>query len=301
MDLRQLEAFVCTVELRSFTAAAQKLFLSQPTISSHVRALEKQLGTQLIRRTSKEFVVTPEGEQLYKYALGILRMREHAKNELSGRYSSDLLIGVSTTPAQSFLPLALRSYLDISPDAHFVIQQSESLDIIEKIRLRNLEIGFVGMKKEDCLCTYVPLLLDELVIAAPNTEHYRQMKARNASSRELLREPMILRSKFSALEKEAEAYIASIGLSLDDLHVVAHMNDAQLVARCVAHGVGIAFISKSAVEEDVKKKDTILFALSTPPLERTLYMVYRDDEFLSRSARQFVRTLTKQYALSDQS
>ncbi len=298
MDFRQLEAFVCTVELKSFTAAAQKLFLSQPTISSHVSSLEKELGTQLIRRTSKEFVVTPEGERLYVLAQGMLRMREQAVGELSDQHAKDLPIGVSTIPAQSLLPKILKAFSDLYPEVHFSVEQSESLDIIEKVSQRNLEIGFVGMIIDESACTYLPLVHDELVIATPNNTHFESLKDRGVTVRELLKEPLILRSELSASEREAETFLTSIGLSLEDLHIVARMNDAQLVSRCVAKGLGISIISKNAVEEDVIMGDTLIFPLSDPPLVRTLYMVYRDDEFLTKVARRFVQMMEESFALT---
>lgn len=56
MDIRQLEAFVYTVKYQSFSLAAQKLYLSQPTVSSHINNLEKELHTQLLKRTTKSLV-----------------------------------------------------------------------------------------------------------------------------------------------------------------------------------------------------------------------------------------------------
>ena len=83
MEFRQLEAFIATVEHRSFSAAAEALFLSQPTISSHIQALESELQTKLIRRTTKKFEVTPEGQQLYEYAVALIRLQQKAVSELS--------------------------------------------------------------------------------------------------------------------------------------------------------------------------------------------------------------------------
>ena len=68
MDFRQLEAFLAVVNLKSFSKAAERLYLTQPTISSHIRSLEKELGTVLIRRTTKTFQMTYEGEKFYRYA-----------------------------------------------------------------------------------------------------------------------------------------------------------------------------------------------------------------------------------------
>ena len=76
MDFRQLEAFIATVDRQSFSAAADSLYLSQPTISSYIHSLERELNTQLIRRTTKKFEVTPNGQQLYDYAAALLRLQQ---------------------------------------------------------------------------------------------------------------------------------------------------------------------------------------------------------------------------------
>ena len=76
MDFRQLEAFIATVDHQSFSAAADALYLSQPTISSYIHSLERELNTQLIRRTTKKFEVTVNGHQLYEYAVALLRLQQ---------------------------------------------------------------------------------------------------------------------------------------------------------------------------------------------------------------------------------
>ena len=78
MDIRQLEAFVYTVKYQSFSLAAQKLYLSQPTVSSHINNLEKELHTQLLKRTTKSLSVTPAGQTLYNYAAEILNLQQKA-------------------------------------------------------------------------------------------------------------------------------------------------------------------------------------------------------------------------------
>lgn len=78
MDIRQLEAYVYTVKYRSFSLAAQKLYLSQPTVSAHICNLEKELHTQLLKRTTKTLSVTPAGQTLYNYAAEILDLRHQS-------------------------------------------------------------------------------------------------------------------------------------------------------------------------------------------------------------------------------
>lgn len=83
MDIRQLEAFVYTVKYQSFSQAAQKLYLSQPTVSAHIRSLEQEFHTQLLKRTTKTLSVTPAGMKLYQYASEILTLQQKAVLELS--------------------------------------------------------------------------------------------------------------------------------------------------------------------------------------------------------------------------
>ncbi len=94
MDIRQLEAFVYTAKYQSFSLAAQKLYLSQPTVSSHICNLEKELHTQLLQRTTKTLSMTPAGRRLYSYAAEILDLRHKAILELTSQQEALLHIGV---------------------------------------------------------------------------------------------------------------------------------------------------------------------------------------------------------------
>ncbi len=78
MDFKQLESFVTIAKVKSFSKAAEKLFLTQPTISNHIHNLEKELGTALFNRTNKNISLTNAGEILFKYAVSILNKRDHA-------------------------------------------------------------------------------------------------------------------------------------------------------------------------------------------------------------------------------
>ena len=107
MDFKQLEAFVYVVKLKSFSKAAQRIYLTQPTISAHINSLEKELDTKLIERGTKYVYPTKPGSILYQYAVKMLNLRDDAccsvKNynkELKG----SLTICASTVPSQYILP-----------------------------------------------------------------------------------------------------------------------------------------------------------------------------------------------------
>ena len=128
MDIRQLEAFVYTAKYQSFSLAAQKLYLSQPTVSSHICNLEKELHTQLLQRTTKALSMTPAGRRLYSYAAEILDLRHKAILELTSQQEALLHIGVSSVPSLHLLPELLAAYHVQAPEVRFRTSCSDSLD-----------------------------------------------------------------------------------------------------------------------------------------------------------------------------
>src|SRR2546422_11725477 len=107
MDLRRLEIFAKVAELGSFSRAAEALFLTQPTISEHIRALEDELGVQLLDRLGRGAAPTRAGQLLLGYArrmLGLAREAQQALDQFQGRMSGELVVGGSTIPRADGVP-----------------------------------------------------------------------------------------------------------------------------------------------------------------------------------------------------
>ena len=81
MNLKQLEAFVEVAESESFSKAAKKLFLTQPTVSAHISSLEKELDVRVFVRNTKEVALSEEGQKLYRYARQILDLTDEIREE----------------------------------------------------------------------------------------------------------------------------------------------------------------------------------------------------------------------------
>ena len=109
MDIRQLEAFVYTVKYQSFSLAAQKLYISQPTVSAHIRSLEEEFHTQLLKRTTKSLSLTPAGTKLYSYATEILTLQQKAIVELANASDRRILRSVPLFSAGTFKRLSRSS------------------------------------------------------------------------------------------------------------------------------------------------------------------------------------------------
>ena len=102
MELKQLESFVAVIKYGSFTKAAQVLYMSQPSISTHIRTLEKHLDTPLIIRTTKQIRITPRGRELYNTATAMLKMRDDLLTKWHHEDSNEIVISSSTIPSIYF-------------------------------------------------------------------------------------------------------------------------------------------------------------------------------------------------------
>ena len=129
MDLRQLEIFVKVAELGSFSRAAEALFLTQPTVSEHIRTLEDELGVRLLDRLGRGAVVTRAGQLLSSYAkrmLALSREARQAMDAFQGRMSGDLQVGASTIPGEYVLPAMIGRFKEKYPDISITLLIGDS-------------------------------------------------------------------------------------------------------------------------------------------------------------------------------
>ena len=284
MEMRQLEVFRSVADSRGFLAAAGKLHLSQSTVSAQVASLEQELQTELIRRTTRSFQLTPEGERLYVYAGDMLALRRKAEQELSGSEKKLLRIGSSSVPAQCIVPEVLAAFHERSPETEFQVVRGDSADIIGSVADGRLDLGFVGTKT-DADCTFVPVAEDRLVLAMPNTPFYRELLGRRAPLRELLQCPFLMREESSGTQKEAERLLGELGIDVGALRSVARIGDAEMLRLCVAQGLGAAVLSERTVRDLAADGRILVTSPWEKELRRSLYLVSRAGKYPSRTVR----------------
>ncbi len=290
MEMRQLEAFVTLVECQSFSLAAKQLHLSQPTISAHLRILEQELQTRLILRSTRSFALTQSGEKLYRYALRMLDIHRRACADIAGGGQEELTIGTSSVPGRWLLPEALVRFRKLFPQVHMHIVSSDSVDVIASVLDRQLDVGLVGTKA-DAPCAFEPIAVDDLAVVTPCTPHYQAMAKRGATWRELLREPYLMRSGHSGTRQEVERILSAQGITPNALHVVATIDDAEILLRCIEQGVGISILSSHLAEGLAKQGRVLVFPVREPDARRNLYLVYLEDALMPKALAAFLQTV----------
>ena len=296
MEFKQLESYAAVVRNNSFTKAAENLYISQPTISTHIRALEEELNVRLIMRTTKNIEVTVEGMKLYEYAVNLLELRDRMLQECSADAKRIIHLGSSTIPSAYVLPEVLPKFGKLNPNAYFAIHQSDSQAVVDGLVDGIYDVGLIGMPcdKESLVCE--SFCRDRMVIITPVTEHFLKLQSRKETPvEELFREPMILREKGSGSKKSADLFLEQMGLTDDKLQITARVNDPEAIKNLVAGGLGISVISERAARNFIEEKRLLKFELPNTGNTRDLYVVYRRDQSSRSNIREFVDFVCRHY------
>jgi DNA-binding transcriptional LysR family regulator len=251
MDLRQLEIFARVAEFGSFSKAAESLYLTQPTVSEHIRTLEDELGVRLLDRLGRGATVTRAGQLLLSYATRMLALQREARqavDSFQGKMSGELLIGGSTIPGEYVLPALIGRFKEKYPEISTTLLIGDSQTVVDWIVEGRAEIGVVGARLPQRLVEYRDLMPDEeLVVVAAAHPWFGKKQVTLA---ELRTEPLLIRERGSGTRAAFEAALAAVDLDLGAFRIVGEMGSTQAIKQAVKAGVGVSVMSRRAVEED---------------------------------------------------
>ena len=295
MEFKQLEAFVAVVDYGSFSEAARKLYLTQPTISAHVRSLEEELHTKLILRTTKKTTITTRGYQLYDSAIRMLEIRNNLLENFTGVQKHMIDLAASTIPSSYLLPEILAAFGKTHPDIYFHSIQADSAESINRVLDGTADLALVGQNTRDETCVFLPFCQDELVIAIPITNHYLGLQNKSVTFEDFIKDPIIIREKGSGTKKEMDLFLEQIGVTPSDLNVIARMNDLEGIKKSIVNGLGISILSARSAIDLQKTKQILLFPLEESAHKRTFYIVYSKNRILKPHVRQFIQFVQNFY------
>jgi DNA-binding transcriptional LysR family regulator len=295
IDFRHLETFCCVAHLKSFSKAADDLFLTQPTVSGHILSLEQPLALRLFDRTSREVHLTKAGEVFLKYASKILSFRKellNALSEFSQGIRGELSLGASTIPGEYLLPKLMSDFKKEHP--HFIIRLkiADTKEIVQYVLQDMVEFGVIGAKLNHPSLHFEKYEEDEIIIVAP-PDHPMTRKKR-VHVEELLKVPWIIREEGSGTQMAVEKALRKKGMSLKQFNVVMEMGSTSSVKEGVKAKLGLAFLSKRAAEEEMSQR--LLSQIDVEgiePISRQIYLVTHRGRTLSPIGMEFLRFLKR--------
>lgn len=299
MNLKQLEAFVKVAETKSFSEAAKQLYLTQPTVSAHIAALEKEMDACFLIRNTRGVELSDYGKELYAYAVQMLEIEKKIKKRFGKEIKPDgnvLRIGASTIPSLYILPKVMSDFRTKYPQERLKLFETDSEGVVEMILSHHIDIGFTGTVVEKGSCRYLPFYEDELVVLTPVNEKFTERFCQKKPLEEwIMEEPVILREDGSGTKKEAGKILAAQGIDMKKLKLAALIENQETIKRSVSNGMGITILSKLAAEEELKYGKLLAFPIGNKGGKRMIYLVYDEEYPLLPAAEQFIKMIKRIY------
>jgi DNA-binding transcriptional LysR family regulator len=295
LDLRRLEVFVKVAELGSFSRAAETLFLTQPTVSEHVRALETELGVQLLDRLGRGARPTRAGTLLLGYAQRMLALSREAAQAIAqfqGRMSGELLVGGSTIPGEYVLPALIGAFRGKYPDVSVSLRIASSGEVQTWVEEGRVELGVIGAAPAVRALEGRQLMADELVVVVPPQHPWAGTAG--ITLEDLKREPLIVRERGSGSRETFEQALAGVGLGLAAFRVVAEIDSTQAIKQAVRAGLGVSIISHRAVEDECRARLLVCVKLRDLRISRAFHLVTHRERSRSPLAQAFLAFIESQ-------
>ena len=286
MDVRGLEVFLSVAKHLNYTRAGEEINLSQPSVSVRIRQLENDLGVKLFEQLGKKVALTEAGRMLVPHARRVIAAIEDAKqsiDELQGLQRGSLRIGASTTPGMYLIPKTVAHFKDRYPriEIHLGIRDTQQIEA--GVISNEFDFGFVGGHLAGDEVAVVPWVTDELILIISPKHPLARKKLVNA--KDLQKEKLILRETGSATRAAIISHLQKSDLRVEP---IMEMENPESVKKAVQSGLGIAFISKFAVETELKAKTLVALRVRDLDIHRELKIVYRKDKHLGRAANTFI-------------
>jgi DNA-binding transcriptional LysR family regulator len=289
VDLRRLEIFVKVAELGGFSRAAEALFLTQPTVSEHMRALEDELGVQLLDRLGRATTPTRAGTLLLGYArrlLALSREATQAIEQFRGRMSGELAVGGSSIPGEYVLPALVGAFRAKYPEVAISLAIGDSRQVQDWVEEGRVEIGVIGAPPSGRTVEGRRLMADELVVVVAAGHPWATRST--VSLEELKSEPLILRERGSGSREAFERALASVGLDVSAFRIVGEIASTQAIKQAVRAGMGVSPISGRAVEDECRARLLACVKLRDLTISRAFHLITHRDRSRSPLAQAFL-------------
>lgn len=291
MDIRALEYFITVCELRNFTAAADRLYVSQPAITKAIHKLESELGLLLFDRNQKRVVLTEEGSVFYTEARDILARLNSAlnlMNEYKNLTKGSFRIAIPPMIGAYVFPPIFAAFKQQFPNLEMVAFEEGSYAAANLVRRDDVHVGLVTLSPNLTDLDFCPVTTQEIMVCLPHGHSFADRQ--HLTFEELENEPLILHNEGFALRGIIEYEYSSRHLTPK---IILSSNQFQTIKALIAKGTGISFLTSLSTNDAYNMAKIPL----SPPLYLTIGLVWKPNLILPLACQTFI-DFVKDYSLS---
>ncbi len=246
LDPHQLRIFLIAAETLNFSRAAERLHMSQPSVTQHVQQLEVHFGAPLFIRAGRRMALTEMGQaliplarQLVSLSIKTEEVMETLRNEVHGH----LIIGCSTTPGKYILPVLLADFMRQYPRVQATCSVHPRITALELLEQGKVHFAVSSSSEEfDQNIEFRQFISDPVVLIAPLTHPWA--KRDGIELNELYQAQFILREETAGTYRVARSGLAQLGINICDLQAILTVGNSEAIAIAVQQGVGVGFVSQ---------------------------------------------------------
>ncbi len=277
MTIRHLRIFIEVVDCGKMSAAADKLFISQPTVSQAIKELEEHYGILLFDRIGKKLHLTEKGKKLLFYARNVVKQFDDMEDKMfQANFVEKIRIGATITVGNCVLSDVINSFSKINPQVEIYSYVNNTKDIEEKLLNSELDIAIVEgkVKKPDLIS--IPEVNDFLILACSTEHPFAKKKVVNLS--ELANERFAMREQGSGTRELFERYMWENRISIK---IVLEGNNFTSIKKAIIDNQCLAVISIRLVEEEIKRGQIHVIQNSDHGWDRYFSVVYHKNKVVT--------------------
>jgi DNA-binding transcriptional LysR family regulator len=291
MLLRQLECFLAVARLGNVSRAAEEMYLTQPTLTARIKALEDEIGDQLFVRTSRGMRLTEAGKEFMSYAERCMASLEEGRQrlkELRDASGGRLALGTSPGVGTYALPAILERFTAAHPRVSVSVRTGHSEDVLEMVLKEEVHLG-LAREVDHPDVESMQLYEDELVLVVD--PQHRFTEKGSAELAEVGSEQLILFDHASSYYELTQSLFRNAGIR--EFHAI-ELDNIEAAKRMVEHRLGVAFLPRTAVVRSVAAGHLCLVEVEdSPEIQRPIVALRRHDVPLTGTVRAFLEVAGK--------
>ena len=291
--LQQLRILKAVASEKSFTRAAEILYVSQPSLRKQIKILETRLGVILFNRENSTISLTEAGKVFLQYSERILALCEEscrALNDVKNGDRGNLTVGASQTIGTYLMPRVLALFAQNYPQINIQVQVDSTRMIAKNVVNREIDIAVVGgdvpeeLKKNFNIENFVE---DELILIVPKSHPFALKKQKKINKDDLYHLNFITLNSTSTIRKFIDNILIQNGIETKQFNIIMQLNSIEGIKTAVSLGLGAAFVSSSAIEKEIKLKTVEIITIENIRITRRLSIITNRQCYKSKALEFF--------------
>lgn len=270
----RIRVFRAVAQHLNFSRAAEELLLTQPAVTQQIKALEDELGIPLFDRGGGHIALTPGGVALLPFAEKLKTLGEEAIAAVAGAYgqqAGELSIGASQTIGQYLLPTFIAGFVKTNPKVRVKARGGNTNEVLEALLAQEIQLALIEGPEQRKDVHIEPFMEDHMVLVVPAAHEWADHEI---TLEDLKSQPLLMREFGSGSRRVVEQALSAAGLKVKDLTVSMELDSTEGLLNAVEAGLGITFVSRWAVRNQLSLGTLKLARLHSLKLSRRFSMAY---------------------------